>query len=166
MCFKPVFISTLRGKLLKLADLFTYLSSNISSTESDVYIRLAKVLSAIYKLSILWKSELSQKIKRDFFQAVTVSVLLYGCTNVDANENNGEKARWDLYKNVTCCFEQMLEATTNKIAVVRLHISHLTNYPNKTKKDKQGTAGKVRRNSKETFSDWLLHKNAPALANQ
>ena len=35
-------ISTLRSKPLKLVDQFTYLSSNISSTESDVKIRFAK----------------------------------------------------------------------------------------------------------------------------
>ena len=39
MCFKQDrAISTLNGKPLKLIDLFTYLGSNISSTESDVNI--------------------------------------------------------------------------------------------------------------------------------
>ena len=33
-----------------------------------------------YRLSITWKSDLFDKIKRDFFQVVFLSVLHYGCT--------------------------------------------------------------------------------------
>ena len=36
--------------------------------------------TAIDRLSIIWKSSLSNRIKRDFFQAVAVSILLYGFT--------------------------------------------------------------------------------------
>ena len=35
---------------------------------------------SIDKLSIIWKSNFIDKIKRDFFQAVAVSILLYDCT--------------------------------------------------------------------------------------
>ena len=66
--------------ILKLADTLTYLSSNVSSTESNVSIHLAKAWTAIDRLSIIWKSDLSDKIKRDFFQAAVMSILLYGCT--------------------------------------------------------------------------------------
>ena len=34
----------------------------------------------IYRLSITWKSDLTDKMKRSFFQAAVVSILLYGCT--------------------------------------------------------------------------------------
>ena len=40
-------ISTLNGGSLKLVSTFAYFSSNISSTESDINKRLAKVWSAI-----------------------------------------------------------------------------------------------------------------------
>ena len=44
MCLKQGgAISTLSGKSLKFIDKFAYLSSNISSTESDINIRLAKM---------------------------------------------------------------------------------------------------------------------------
>ena len=33
-----------------------------------------------YKLSIIWKSDLTDKMKSSFFQAAVVSILLYGCT--------------------------------------------------------------------------------------
>ena len=47
VCFKQdEIISTLTDKLLKLVDHFTYLCSNISSTESDVNVRTGKAWSA------------------------------------------------------------------------------------------------------------------------
>ena len=42
--------------------------------------RLAKTWTAIYSLSFIWQSDLTYKIKRSFFQAMVVSILLYGCT--------------------------------------------------------------------------------------
>ena len=51
-CKQKGTISILSGLLLKLVDQFTYLGSNISSTESDVSIRLAKAWNAIDRLSI------------------------------------------------------------------------------------------------------------------
>ena len=32
------------------------------------------------RLSVIWKSDLTDKMKRSFFQAAAVSILLYGCT--------------------------------------------------------------------------------------
>ena len=71
--------STLSDKTLKFENQFTYLSSNISSAESDVNVSFAKIWNVIEKLSIMWKFNLSDKIKWVFFQAVPVSILLYGC---------------------------------------------------------------------------------------
>ena len=42
--------------------------------------RLAKAWTAINRLSVIWKSDLTDKMKRSFFQATIVSILLYGCT--------------------------------------------------------------------------------------
>ena len=73
-------ISTLKSKPLKLADHFTYLDSNISSTESNVNIHIQKICNAIDRLLTIWKFNRPNKIKQDFFLAKPVSVLLYGCT--------------------------------------------------------------------------------------
>ena len=73
-------ISTLDGTSLKLVDKFTYLGSSVSSTEKDIDIRLTKAWTAIDKLSVIWKSDLTDKMKRGFFQAAVVSILLHGCT--------------------------------------------------------------------------------------
>ena len=65
---------------LKLVDKFTDLGSSVSSTENHINTWLTRAYAAIDKLSVIWKSDLTDKIKRSFFQAVVVSILLYGCT--------------------------------------------------------------------------------------
>ena len=81
MCYNQIGdISTLDENSLKLVDKFTYLGSSDSSTEKDIDTRLTKAWTAIDRLSIIWKSDLTDKMKRSFFQEVVVSILLYGCT--------------------------------------------------------------------------------------
>ena len=81
MCFnKEGVISRLNDKPLKLVDQFIYLGSNISSTDSDVHICIDKAWTAIHRLTTTWKSDLSDKIKQEFFPVVAMSLLLYGCT--------------------------------------------------------------------------------------
>ena len=57
---------------------WTYLGSNISSTESTLNIH-KNTRPAIDRLSIIGKSDLPGEIKGDFSQTMAVSVLLYGC---------------------------------------------------------------------------------------
>ena len=81
MCYNQTGdISTLEGTPLKLVDKFTYLGSSVESTEKDIETRLTKAWTAINRLSIIWKSDLTDKMKRSLFQAAVTSILLYGCT--------------------------------------------------------------------------------------
>ena len=81
MCYNQTGdISTLDGTSLKLVDKFTYLGSSVSSTEKDINTWLTKAWTAMDRLSIIWKSDLTDKMKRSFFQAAVISILLYGCT--------------------------------------------------------------------------------------
>ena len=81
MCYNQTGdISSLNGSSLKLVDKFTYLGSSASSTETDIDTRLTKVWAAINRLSVIWKSDLTDEMKRSFFQAAIMSILLYGCT--------------------------------------------------------------------------------------
>ena len=81
MCFNQTGdIYTRDGSSLKLVDKFTYRGSSVSSTERDIDTRLTKTWTAIDKISVICKSDLTNKIKRSFFQAAVVSILLYGCT--------------------------------------------------------------------------------------
>ena len=82
MCFNQRGnISTLSGSSLKRVDKFTYLGSCVSSTEKDINTRLAKAWTAIDSLSIIWKTDQTDKMKRSFLQAAVVSILRYGCTS-------------------------------------------------------------------------------------
>ena len=77
MCFNPRGdISTLNGSSLKLLDEFTYLGNSISSAETDINTWPAKAWTAIDRLSVIWKSDLTDKMKCVFFQKAVVSILL------------------------------------------------------------------------------------------
>ena len=81
MCYNQTGdISTLDGTSLKLVDKFTYLGSSVSSIEKDINMQLPKAWTAIDRLLIIWKSDLTDKMKHSFSQAAIVSILLYGCT--------------------------------------------------------------------------------------
>ena len=97
-------ISTLNVSSLKLVEKFTYLGSSV--TETDIDTRLAKVWTTFNRLSVIWKSDLTDKIKRSFFQVAVVSILLYGCTTWTLTKPMEEK----LDGNYT----RMLRAILNK----------------------------------------------------
>ena len=99
-------ITTLDGTPLKLVDKFTYLGSSVSSTEKDIDTRLTKSWTAIDRISIIWKSDLTDKMKRSFFQAAVVSILLYGCTTWMLTKR--------LEKKLDGCYTRMLRAILNK----------------------------------------------------
>ena len=62
MCFNQTGdVSTLDGTSLKLVDKFTYLVSSVSSTEKDIDTRLTQTWTAIDRLLIIWKSDLTDK---------------------------------------------------------------------------------------------------------
>ena len=80
--------------------------SSVSSTEKDIDTRLTKAWTAIDRLSILWKSDLTDKMKRSFFQAAVVSILLYGCTTWTLTKR--------LKKKLDGNYTRMLRAILNK----------------------------------------------------
>ena len=104
--FKTGDISTLDRTPLKLVDKFTYLGSSISSTEKDIDTRLTKAWTAINRLSIIWKSDLTNKMKCSFFQVAVVLILLYGCTTWTLT-------KW-LEKKLDGKYTRMLRAILNK----------------------------------------------------
>ena len=81
MCFNQTGdIYTLGSSSLRLVYKLTYLGNSVSWSEKDIDTRLTKAWTAINWLSVIWKSDLTDKIKLSFFQAAIVSILLYGCT--------------------------------------------------------------------------------------
>ena len=107
MCYNQTGdISTLEGIPLKLVDKFTYLGSSVESTEKDIETRLTKAWTAINRLSTIWKSDLTDKMKRIFFQAAVTSILLYGCTTWTLTKR--------LEKKLDGNYTRMLRAILNK----------------------------------------------------
>ena len=100
-------ISTLNGSSLKLLDKFTYLGSSVSSTKTDINTWLAKAWTTIDRLSVIWKSDLTDKIKRSFLQAAVVLILLYGSTT------------WELTK----CMEKNLDGNYTRTLRAILNMS-------------------------------------------
>ena len=138
-------ISTLGGSSLKLVDKFTYLGSSVSLTEKYIDTRLTKAWTAIDKLSVIWKSDLTDKMKRSFFQAAVISILLYGCTTWTLTKR--------LEKKLDGNYTTMLWAILNKSW--RQHLTkhqlygHLppTTKTTKDELDMQDTAGEAETSS-------------------
>ena len=152
MCYNQTGdISTLDGTSLKQVDKFTYLGSSVSSTEKDIDTRLTKAWTAIDRLSIIWKSDLTDKMKRSFFQAAVVSILLYGCTT------------WTLTKRLKKLngnYTRMLRAILNKSS--RQHptrhqlYGHLPPVTKTIQVRRTRHAGRCWRSKDELISDVLL----------
>ena len=93
-------------KPLKLVRQFTNQGSNISSTESDNSICIAKACMVIVRLLIIRSSDLLDKLKHDFFESIAVSVPLDECTT------------WSLTKSVekklNVNYSRIVHAVSNK----------------------------------------------------
>ena len=152
MCYNQTGeISTLDGTSLKLVDKFTDLGSNVSSTKKDIDTRPTKAWTAIDMLTIIWKSDLTDKMKLSFFQAAVVSILLYGCTT------------WTLTKQLKKLdgnYTRMLRAILNKSW--RQHptrhqlYGHLPPITKTIQVRRARHAGHCWRNRDELISDVLL----------
>ena len=92
-------------------------------------------------------------MKRSFFQAAVVSILLYGCTTWTLTKRLREEARRQLYKNVASNIEQVLAATPQKGTnyAVTYHLSRKLSKLDEP--DMPDTAG---RSKDEFVSDVLL----------
>ena len=163
MCFNQTGeISTLNGSSLKLVDEFTYLGSSVSSTEADIDTRLTKAWTAINRLSVIWKSDLTDKMKISFFQAAVVSILLHGCTTWTLTKR--------LEKKLDGNYTRMLRAILNKFW--RQHptkqqlYAHLPPITKTIKVKRTRHAGHSWRSRDELISDVLLwtplHRRAKA----
>ena len=146
-------ISTVDVPSLKLVDILTNLGSSVSSTEKDIDTWLTKAWTPIDRL---WKSDLTDKMKRSFFQAAVVSILLYGCTTWTITKR--------LEKKLDGIYTRMLRAILNNSW---RNTPQSTNYtatclPSRklSKLDKpimQDTAGEVGTSSEMMYSYGSLH---------
>ena len=145
-------ISTLNSSALKLVDKFSYQRSSISSIETDIDTRLAKAWTVIDRLYVVWKSDLTDKMKRSFFLVVVVSILLYGCTTCTLTKRMAKKLEGN--------YTRMLRAILNKSRRQRLTkqqlYSHLRPVTKTIKIRRTRYAGPCWRSKDQLVSDVLL----------
>ena len=66
---------------------------HISRQQQHLYRKWCQHTPSVDRLLIIWKSDLTNKIKWDFFSCLAVSILLYGCTIWTLTKYK-ENARW------------------------------------------------------------------------
>ena len=153
MCFNQTSdISTLNGSSLKLVNKFTYLGSSVSSTETDIDKRLAQAWTAINRLSVIWKSDLTDEMKRSFFQAAIMSILLYGCTTWTLTKQMKKK----LDGNYTRMLRAILNKSWKQHPSKQQLYAHLPPITKTIKVRRTRHAGHSRRSRDELISDVIL----------
>ena len=145
-------ISTLNGGALNLVDMFTYQGSRDLSSETDIDTRLAKPWTAIDWLSVVWKSDLTDKMKRSFFQAVVVSILLYGCTTGTLTKRMEKK----LDGNYTRMLREILNKSWRQHPTNQQLYGHLPSVTKTIKVRRSRHAGHCWRSRDELVGDVLL----------
>ena len=153
MCYNQTGdITTLDGTSLKLVDKFTYLGSSVSSTEKDIDTRLTKAWTAIDRLSIIWKSDLTDEMKHSFFQAAVVTILRYGCTTWTLTKRPEKK----LDDNYTRMLRAILNKSWRQHPTRHQLYGHLPTNTKTIKSRRTRHAGHCWRSTDELISDILL----------
>ena len=118
-------------------------------SEKDIDTRLTKAWKAIDRLSIIWKSDLTDKMKRSFFQAAVVSILLYGCTTWRLTKR--------LEKKLDGIYTRMLRSTSWKQHPIRHQLySQLPPITKTNQVIRTRHAGHCWKSRDELISDVLL----------
>ena len=152
MCFNQLgVISTLHGSSLELVDKFTYLGSCVSTTETDIDTRLTKAWTAINRLSVIWKSDLTDKMKCSFFPAAIMSILLYGCSTWMLTKQLEKKHDG----NYTRMLRAILNTPQNSSCMATYHLSRKLSKLDEP--DMQETVGEVGKSSLVMYSYGPLH---------
>ena len=81
---------------------------------------------------VIWKSDLTDKLKRQFFQAVVVSVLLYGCTTWTLIRCLEKKIDGSCTRMLPAVLNKSWKQHPTKEAAVWSPAPHFTNHPSKT----------------------------------
>ena len=138
---------------MKPLDKFTYQGHSVSSsTERDIDTRLTKAWTAINRLWIIWKSDLTDKKKRSFFQATVVFILLYGCTTWTLTKRLEKK----LDGNYTRMWQAILNNYWRQHPTRHQLYGHLPPITKAIQVRRTTHAGHCWRSSDEHISDVLL----------
>ena len=103
-------------------------------------------------LSVIWKSELTNKMKRSFFQTAVVSILLYGCTTWTFTKQTEKR----LDGNYTRMLRAILNKSWRQHPTKQQLYGHLSPITKTIKVRRTRHAGHCWRNRDEYISDELL----------
>ena len=111
-------ISTLCSKPIKLVDQFTYLGSDISSTESDISsiesdVKGAECYEKIIDHMQVWSI---RSIKTKFLPRCSCVHTIIWMHLMDANKAQSKKTSWKIHKNTVYFLEQILYLWTQDVA--------------------------------------------------
>ena len=137
---------------LKLVVKITYIGSSVSSTEKDIETRTTNAWTAIDNLSIIWKSDLNDKMKRILLQAAVVSILLYGCTTWTISKRLEKKP----YGNYTRMLRAILNKSRRQHPTKHQLYGHLTPITKTIQVRQTRHAGHCWRSRDELISDVIL----------
>ena len=122
-------------------------------TEKDIDTWLMKAWTAIDKLSIIWKSDPTDKMKRSFFQAAVVSILLYGCATWTLTKRLEKK----LDGNYTRMFRAILNKSWRQHPTKNQPYGHLPPITKTIQVGRTRHAGHCWRSRDVLISDLLPH---------
>ena len=114
--------------------------------------QLAKAWTAIVRLSVIWKSDLTDKMKRIFFQGAVVSILPYGCTSWTLTKHMKKK----LDTNYTRILQTILNKSKRKHPTKQQQHGHLPLITKTIQVRRTRHAGHSWRSKDEFISDVLL----------
>ena len=123
-----------------------------TSTEKDIDTRLAKAWTANDRFSVIWKSNLTDKMKRSFFQAAVVSILLYRCTTWTLTKRMEKK----LDGNYTRMLRAILDKSWRQHPTKQPLYGHIPPITKTIKVRRTRHAGYCWRSGDEPISDVLL----------
>ena len=112
----------------------------------------SKAGTVINRLSVIWKSDLTDKMKRSFFQTAIVSILLYGCTTWTLTKRLEKK----LNGNYTRMLRAILNKSWRQHPTKQQLYGHLPPITKTIKARRTRHAGYCWRSRDELISDVLL----------
>ena len=74
-------LKALDGDVLNQVEDFQYLGAWLNTCSKDINIRIGRAWTALLKLNTIWKSNLQEDLKVQFFRATVETVLLYGSSS-------------------------------------------------------------------------------------
>ena len=111
-----------------------------------------KAWTAIDRLSVIWKSDLTDKMKRSFFQAAVLSILIYGCTTWTLTKQLNKK----LDGNYTRMLREILNKSWRQHPTRHQLYGHQPPITKTIQIRRTRHAGHCWRNKDELISDVLL----------